>query len=109
MCSFRVYNRGMRALAVAACLLLALLPPAVTAQPAIQEYAVPAGTHPHDVAPAQDGGIWYTGQAKGVLGWLDPNSGDIREIALGPRSAPHGVIVGPDGAPWITDGGQNAI
>ena len=28
---------------------------------------------------------------------------------LGKNSAPHGVIVGPDGAPWFTDGGQNAI
>src|ERR1700738_2737809 len=81
----------------------------VAGQPAVQEYSVPAGSHPHDVAPAADGGIWFTAQATGHLGWLGPNSGDIRQIALGPRSAPHGVILGPDGAPWVTDGGQNAI
>jgi virginiamycin B lyase len=79
------------------------------AQPVVQEYAVPAGSHPHDVAPARDGGVWFTAQAAGYLGWLDPASGDVRQIPLGDRSAPHGVIVGPDGAPWITDGGQNAI
>jgi virginiamycin B lyase len=75
----------------------------------VQEYSVPAGSHPHDVAPARDGGVWYTAQAAGKLGWLDPKSGRTREIALGDGSAPHGVIVGPDGAPWITDGGLNAI
>jgi virginiamycin B lyase len=77
--------------------------------PRIQSYQVPAGTHPHDVAPARDGGVWYTAQATGKLGWLDPRSGETREIPLGAGSAPHGVIVGPDGAPWITDGGLNAI
>src|SRR5438105_271492 len=75
----------------------------------LREYPVPAGSHPHDVAPAADGGIWYTAQSSGQLGWLDPNTGEIREIALGRGSAPHGVIVEPDGAPWITDGGLNAI
>jgi virginiamycin B lyase len=79
------------------------------AQPAVQEYSVPAGSHPHDVAPATDGGIWYTAQGGGYLGWLDPSTGDIRQIGLGPRSAPHGVVVGPDGAAWVTDGGLNAI
>jgi virginiamycin B lyase len=76
---------------------------------ALTEFAVPAGSHPHDVAPAADGGVWYTGQQNGTLGYLDPTTRSVREIPLEPGSAPHGVIVGPDGAPWITDGGLNAI
>ena len=68
-----------------------------------------AGEHPHDVAPAPDGTVWYTGQRTGVLGRLDPKTGGIERIALGSGSAPHGVIVGPDGAAWLTDSGQNAI
>jgi len=76
----------------------------------IQEYPVPASTHPHDVAPAPDGGtVWYTAQHVGALGRLDPVTGETRHIPLGAGSAPHGVIVGPDGAPWITDSGLNAI
>jgi virginiamycin B lyase len=75
----------------------------------VREYRVPAGSHPHDVAPARDGGVWYTAQHSGALGWLDPKTGGVRHIPLGQGSAPHGVIVGPDGAPWITDTGLNAI
>src|SRR3972149_3192223 len=75
----------------------------------IQEYPVPKGSHPHDVAPAQDGTVWYAGQGSGELGRLDPKTGQVRRIKLGAQSRPHGVIVGPDGAPWITDGGLNAI
>src|SRR5215472_12692615 len=76
---------------------------------AFQEYELPPGSGPHDVAPAPDGFVWYTAQQAGYLGKLDPATGKTRSIALGARSAPHGVIVGPDGAPWITDGGLNAI
>jgi virginiamycin B lyase len=81
----------------------------VVAGLSLREYRVPAGSHPHDVAPAPDGAVWYTAQAVGALGRLDPRTGQTRHIALGEGSAPHGVIVGPDGAPWITDGGLNAI
>ena len=74
-------------------------------------FEVSRGSHPHDVAAAPGSGapVYYTAQRTGKLGILDPKSGKYEEIALGARSAPHGVIVGPDGAPWITDGGQNAI
>ena len=81
----------------------------VSAAPELREYSVPAGSHPHDAAPARDGGVWYTAQATGALGHLDPKTGKTRHILLGNDSAPHGVIIGPDGAPWITDGGLNAI
>ncbi|MGH2682344.1 MAG: virginiamycin B lyase family protein [Actinomycetota bacterium] len=83
--------------------------PAPRPQPSFTEYPVPAGSRPHDVAPASDGGVWYTAQGSGELGRLDPATGRTRHIPLGEGSAPHGVIVGPDDAPWITDGGLNAI
>jgi virginiamycin B lyase len=75
----------------------------------MQEYAVPPGSHPHDVAPAPDGTVWYTAQHTGELGRLDPETGDTHHIPLGAGSSPHGVIVGPDGAAWVTDSGLNAI
>jgi virginiamycin B lyase len=52
--------------------------------------------------------VWYTGQAAGNLGRLDPQSGKIEVISLGQGSRPHGVIIGPDGGAWVTDGGLNA-
>jgi virginiamycin B lyase len=77
--------------------------------PSFETFAVPTGSAPHDVAPAPDGAVWYTAQAQGAVGRLDPRSGRIDRIPLGDGSAPHGVIIGPDRAAWITDGGQNAI
>jgi len=74
-------------------------------------FPVVRGARPHDVAASREpgGAVYYTAQATGKLGILDPASGSVSEIPLGRNSAPHGVVVGPDGAPWITDGGQNAI
>ena len=82
---------------------------AQSARPQLQEFDVPKGSHPHDVAVSSDGIVWYTGQAVGKLGRLDPATGQVTEIPLGDGSSPHGVVVGPDGAPWVTDTGLNAI
>ena len=45
----------------------------------VREYEVPAGSHPHDVAPARGGGVWYTEQAAGALGRLDPEDWAVAE------------------------------
>jgi virginiamycin B lyase len=107
--TIRFIGRIARALPVSALLAVSTVCNALE----IKEYPVPAGAHPHDVAPAPDGGVWYTAQHHAALGHLDPHAnngrGKTRHIPLGKGSAPHGVIVGPDGAPWVTDSGLNAI
>ena len=76
----------------------------------LDAFPVPAGERPHDVAPAADGRrVWYTAQDAAALGLLDPETGGIEAVPLGVGSAPHGVIVGPDGAAWVTDSGLNAV
>jgi virginiamycin B lyase len=91
---------------------IAAHPSPLRAQPARQQswpLVAPNRTGIHDVAPAPDGGVWFTAQRSGHLGWFDPRSGRTELHALGRGSAPHGVIQGPDKAAWITDGGLNAI
>lgn len=87
--------------------------PSVRAQrgPTIQSWplAAPQRTGIHDVAPAPDGGVWFSAQRSGHLGWFDPKDARVELVPLGSGSSPHGVIQGPDKAAWLTDGGQNAI
>jgi virginiamycin B lyase len=97
---FRPRNGGFRLLGrIAPAEWKAIRSPSAVHAPRVKEYAVPAGSGPHDVAPARDGTVWYTAQAAGKLGRLNPATGKATEVAL----------VGPDGAAWVTDGGLNAI
>jgi len=81
------------------------------AQVRVQEYPVPLGHGVHDVwVDANPGGsIWIFVQRSGNLGILDPKSGKVEFVKLGTGSSPHGVVAGDDGAPFLTDSGQNAI
>src|SRR5438270_877594 len=107
-----IVTRGIAALLL---VLLALVPvdsasrSSASQELALQEYAVQPGSHAHDAVPDANGYVWYTGQANGTMGRLDPATGDYIVIPIGERSAPHGVIIGPDLGVWVTDGGLNAI
>jgi len=83
-----------------------------------REFQAPSQTHPHDVAvdPTKNGPVWYTAQGTGELGKLDPKTGNKTHLQLGNASgpgaggsAPHGIIIGPDGGLWITDEFLKAI
>jgi len=90
---------------------VATVPGSAQAAASMQSWPLgtPRRTGIHDVAPAPDGGVWFTAQASGDLGWFDPKSGRTELFPLGSGSSPHGVIQGPDKAAWITDSGQGAI
>jgi len=98
---------AMGAVALATCLPAGAQPKT----PTLQSWPLnaPKRTGIHDIAPAPHGGVWFSVQASGHLGYLSPASGKTELIALGMGSAPHGVIQGPDKAAWLTDGGQQAI
>src|SRR5918994_435371 len=64
--------------------------------PVLQEFPVPPGARPHDVAPAADGIVWYTAQGSGELGWLDVSTNQTHHITLG-----------KNGTLWFT--GQSGI
>ncbi len=75
----------------------------------VRTYKVADGMRARDVAAAPDGSILFLGQGDGTMGRLDPQSGAFTRLDLGKGAAPHGIVIGPDKAAWITEGGQNAI
>lgn len=99
------------ALAILGALGSGALPSARAQSQALQSWPLrtPGPTGIHDVAPAPDGGVWFSAQRSGHLGWFDPKSGRTELVKLPGSSSPHGVIQGPDKAAWLTDGGAGAI
>ncbi len=112
-----MHRRQMLALSAGALATPALIAPAARAEIATRElngyrvrtFNVGMKYGLHDVVCDAGGIVWATGQRNGTLVRLDPRDGSVRDVDLGSGAAPHGLTIGPDGAVWITEGGQNAI
>src|SRR5690606_14576748 len=73
-----------------------------------KKYDLPEGAGPHTVI-ADENGAWYAGNLKQHIGFIDPESGDIEQIALpgdGRRDS-HTMDFDSDGNIWFTEQGGN--
>lgn len=65
--------------------------------------AVPLNPHPHGLALAPDGSLWFTGKATGTVGRVEPG-GRVTHFQLPTAGAtPIYVVAAPDGAMWVTE------
>jgi virginiamycin B lyase len=72
------------------------------------EWVVPTpGQRSRDPVEAPDGKIWWVGQWGDIIGWINPETGEMREYPLPAGAKPHSVTIGADGSVWYT-GNKNA-
>jgi virginiamycin B lyase len=71
----------------------------------IQEYPLhDPGARPRRIAITPDDKVWYTDFARGYLGRLDPDTGEVKEwpTPSGPKSQPYGIAA-TKGALWYNE------
>lgn len=81
--------------------------PAVRTVP-IQEWTVPwEKSRPRDPAVAEDGRIWFVGQAGNYIAVLEPSTGEFERYEIEPGTNPHNLVLDGEGQIWYA-GNRNA-
>jgi virginiamycin B lyase len=65
------------------------------------EFTVPNGGQPFILKAASDG-IWFTDSANHAIGYLNPNTGKIKEFAIPSGASPLFIQLAPDGSKWFS-------
>lgn len=77
---------------------------------AFKQWKMPTlGQRSRDPVQGPDGKIWFVGQWGNVLGWINPDTNEIREYQLPAKSLPHTVVLDRQGRPWWTGNGNGTI
>ena len=66
----------------------------------ITEYRMPGG--PYGLSVDKQGNVWVCRMSADKLGKINPMTGEITELAMGPGSRPRRVATAPDGTLWVT-------
>jgi virginiamycin B lyase len=66
----------------------------------VTEYRMPGG--PYGLAIDKEGKVWVCRMNADRMGIIDPKSGKISELVMGPGSRPRRVAASPDGTLWVT-------
>jgi virginiamycin B lyase len=73
----------------------------------ITEYSLPEGARPRRMAIDANDRVYFTDFNEGHLGRLDLTTGAVKMWASpgGPKSAPYGIAITPDGMVWYSESG----
>jgi virginiamycin B lyase len=75
-----------------------------------REWKVPTlGQRSRDPVQAADGSIWWAGQWGNLVGWINPETGEIREYPLPEGAKPHSVTTDSEGNIWYTGNGNGTM
>jgi len=76
----------------------------------ITEYAIPAGSFPHDPALDPADIVYYTAQRGNKIGRLNPADGQVTEFTVPTaNSGPHGLVSDAAGNIWFTENSAGKI
>src|SRR6266851_4092140 len=77
-----------------------------------KEWPVPTpGSRPHDPLATADGALWYTANAGGLIGKLEPKTGAVTEYKMPDPAVqdPHTLIFDRSGILWFTAQNANRV
>jgi virginiamycin B lyase len=76
----------------------------------VQSWKAPTlGQRARDPAMTPDGAIWWTGQYGNLVGRINPQTGEMKEITLPPGTRPHSITPDPQGNVWYMGNANGTI
>ena len=67
------------------------------------------GQRTRDPVEGPDGRYWWVGQSGNILGWINPETNEMKEYPLPAGSLPHSVTLDQNGSAWYLGNGNGTI